>query len=98
MGVPDKDLVGDRHWNEQWPRGQIDDSTDDDKIMNWIRAPKEATPAIKYHEKMRMWEEGTWPVYHTWNAPMDHASYHSIIDDGTDDAEVLNVQHRNENI
>jgi hypothetical protein len=74
MGVPKKDLVGDRHWNEQWPRGQIDDSTDDDKIMNWIREPKEPTAAIRYHNKMRQWEEGTWPVYHTWNAPMDYAT------------------------
>jgi len=54
-----------------------------------MRKPKEPKPPIKYHDKMRQWTEGTWPVYHTWDD--GHATQHSIIDDGTDDGEVVDL-------
>ena len=53
MGVDPKELQPDRHWNLPWPNGAVDDSTDDDKVMNWIREPKPPKPPIKYHDKMR---------------------------------------------
>ena len=92
-GIDKKTLQPDRHWNLPWPQG-IDDSTDDDKILNWMRKPKAPEPPIQYHDKMRQWQEGTCPVYHTWNKAMDHATQHEQIDDGTDDNEVLNVQQK----
>ena len=79
-------------WRNPWPQGAIDDSTDDDKIMNWIRAPEPPKPPIKYHDKMRQWTPGTWPVHFTWNDDMTKATYAKQIDDGTDDNEVVNVQ------
>ena len=97
MGVPKEQLHPDRHWNLPWPQG-IDDSTDDDKIMNWIRKPEEPAPPIRYHDKMRQWQPGTWPVNFSWNDDWNHASYHNEIDDGTDDNEVVDVMHRGENI
>ena len=84
------------HWRWNWPNGIVDDSTDDDTIMNWMRKPKPANPPIKYHDKMRQWQSGTWPVNFSWNAPMDKATYHNWIDDGTDDNEsvdVMTAQH-----
>ena len=77
-------------WRRQWPQG-IDDSTDDDTIMNWMRKPKSANPPIKYHDKMRQWQSGTWPVNFSWNAPMSKATYHNQIDDGSDDNESVDI-------
>lgn len=78
-------------WRRPWPQG-YDNSENDDKILNWIRKPAGPPPAIKYHDKMRHWEKGTWPVNFSWNSQMDHATYHNEIDDGTDDNEVVDVQ------
>ena len=74
-GIPKKALHPDQHWRLPWPQG-IDDSTDDDKVMNWMREKKPADPPIQYHDKMRQWKEGTWPVYHTWNKDMTVATQH----------------------
>ena len=90
-GIDEKELQPDQHWRVNWPQGAVDDSTDDDKIMNWMRKPKEPKPPIRYHDKMRQWTPGTWPVYHTWNDDFNHATQHSIIDDGTDDNEVVDL-------
>ena len=79
------------HWRWNWPNGIVDDSTDDDTIMNWMRKPKPANPPIKYHDKMRQWQQGNWPVNFSWNAPMDKATYHNWIDDGSDDNESVDV-------
>ena len=95
-GVDEDDLQPDQHWRVPWPQGAVDDSTDDEKIMNWMRKPKEPKPPIRYHDKMRQWTEGTWPVYHTWDDGMSHATQHAIIDDGTDDNEVVDLQHKEE--
>ena len=62
------------HWRNPWPQG-IDDSTDDDTIMNWIRKPKEIEPTLRYHDKMRRWTSGTWPINFSWNDSWNHASY-----------------------
>ena len=97
QGIDPKTLQPDRHWNLPWPQG-IDDSTDDDKILNWIREPEPPKPPIKYHDKMRQWVPGSWPVYHTWDDDWTKASYHNEIDDGTDDNEVVDVQRRASNI
>ena len=80
-------------WRNPWPHG-IDDSTDDHLIMNWMRDPKKPDPPIRYHDKMRQWQPGTWPVNFTWNDGMTNAAYHNEIDDGTDDNEVIDMQHR----
>ena len=80
------------HWRKSWPQGAIDDSTDDDKIMNWVRLPDPGPPPIEYHDKMRQWKAGTWPVHFTWNGSYDHATFHKQIDDGTDDEEVVDLQ------
>ena len=67
-------------------------------VLNWMRKRKGPDPPIKYHDKMRQWEEGTWPVYHTWKTNDDgsfkKALYWQQVDDGTDDNEVVNMQHR----
>lgn len=89
-GVDKETLQPDRHWLKPWPQG-IDNSEDDDKIMNWIREPKAADPPIRYHDKMRQWTPDTWPVNFEWNDDWNHATYHNQIDDGTDDSEVLDV-------
>ena len=78
------------HWRRPWPQG-IDDSTDDDTIMNWMRDPKKPNPPIKYHDKMRQWSPNTWPVNFSWNPQMDHATYHNQIDDGSDDNESVDL-------
>ena len=91
-GIDKKSLQEDFHWKKQWPSGSVDDSTDDDLIMNWIRKPKAPKPPIRYHDKMRQWQEGTWPVYHTWDKDMEKATQHYQIDDGTDDNEVVALQ------
>ena len=90
------------HWRQNWPEGAIDDSTDDDKIMNWVRLPEGpaglASPPIKYHDKMRHWEAGSWPVHFTWSPDYTHATYHKQIDDGTDDNEVVDLMYRQHDI
>lgn len=93
QGIDTKELQPNRHWNYPWPQG-TDDSTDDDKILNWIREPKPPKPPIKYHDKMRMWETGTWPINHSWDDDWTKASYHNQIDDGTDDNEVVDLQKK----
>ena len=89
-GVPKGDLMKGSHWRKAWPEG-TDDSTNDEDVLNWMRKRKGPEPPIQYHDKMRQWQPGTWPVYHTWNKDFDHASYHQETDDGTDDNEVLNM-------
>ena len=89
-GVPKKELMKGAHWRKAWPEG-VDDSTDDENVMNWMRKRASPDPPIKYHDKMRQWEAGTWPVYHTWNKDFDWATKHHEIDDGTDDNEVVNM-------
>ena len=56
-GIPDGSLMDKQpsHWRKSWPQGAIDDSTDDDKIMNWVRLPDLVPPPIEYHDKMRQW-------------------------------------------
>ena len=92
QGIPAGDLQAGALWRNAWPQGAIDDSTDDDKIMNWMRVPEGPPPPIQYHDKMRQWQPGTWPVHFNWNGDMSHATYAKEIDDGTDDNEVVNVQ------
>ena len=77
-------------WRRPWPQG-VDNSENDDKILNWIRKPAGPPTPIKYHDKMRQWVPGTWPVNFSWNSQMDNASYHNEIDDGSDDNEVVDV-------
>ena len=78
------------NWRHKWPQG-LDDSTDDENIMNWPRDPKKKNPPIQYHDKMRQWVPGTWPVNFSWNPQMDKATYHNQIDDGSDDNESVDV-------
>ena len=78
-------------WRDPWPLG-IDDSRLDDTVLNWMRDPKAPEPPIRYHDKMRQWEKGTWPMNFTWNGGMSHATWHNEIDDGTDDNEVIDLQ------
>ena len=85
------------NWRNPWPLG-IDDSTHDDLIMNWMRDPKKGDPPIRYHDKMRQWTPGTWPVNFNWNGGWTQASYNNQIDDGTDDNEVIDLQTRTNNI
>ena len=54
QGIDKKTLQPDMHWRYDWPQG-IDDGTDDDKIMNWFKEPKEGPPVLKYDTKMRQW-------------------------------------------
>ena len=89
-GVPKKELMKGSHWRKPWPEG-VDDSTDDENVMNWMRKRKGPDPPIQYHDKMSQWETGTWPVYHTWDKKMNWATQHYEIDDGTDDNEVVNM-------
>ena len=89
-GVPKKELMKGSHWRKAWPEG-VDDSTNDEDVMNWMRARKGPDDPIKYHDKMRQWAPGTWPVYHTWNGDFDHATIHHQIDDGSDDNEVVDM-------
>mgnify|MGYP006114735665 FL=1 len=77
-------------WRDPWPLG-IDDSRLDDTVMNWMRDPKAPDPPIRYHDRMRQWSTGTWPMNFTWNGPMDHATWNNQIDDGTDDNEVIDL-------
>ena len=99
-GIDKGDLMQSQpsHWRKGWPQGAIDDSTDDDKIMNWMREPKPPAPPIQYHDKMRQWTPGTWPVHFVWNGDFNHATYHKQIDDGTDDNEVVDLMHRTQGI
>ena len=92
QGVPKENLHPDQHWRLKWPQG-IDDSTDDDKVVGWMGEKKDPKPPIKYHDKMRQWQPGTWPINHTWNDEFNHATQHNQIDDGTDDSEVVDVMH-----
>tara|TARA_B110000285_G_C14836031_1_gene473126 strand:+ start:107 stop:496 length:390 start_codon:yes stop_codon:yes gene_type:complete len=84
-------------WRNPWPLG-IDDSTNDHLIMNWMKDPKGPDAPIKYHDKMRQWVPGTWPVNFNWNGGWTQASYNNQIDDGTDDNEVIDLQTRTNNI
>ena len=96
-GIPKESLHPDMHWRKPWPQG-IDDSTDDDKVMNWIREPEPKKPPIRYHDKMRQWQPDTWPINHTWDDDWTKASYHNQVDDGTDDSEVVDLMHRAQHI
>ena len=87
-GVPKKELQKGSHWRKPWPEG-IDDSTNDEDVLNWMRTRKGPDGPIEYHNKMRQWVPNTWPVYHTWNDDMDWATKHYQVDDGTDDNEVV---------
>ena len=93
-GVPKKQLQKGAHWRKPWPEG-IDDSTNDEDVLNWMRTRKGPDPPIEYHSGMRQWVPGTWPVYHTWKADQDWgadvATKHFQVDDGTDDNEVVNM-------
>ena len=62
--------------------------------MNWMRDPKGQDAPIKYHDKMRQWTPGTWPVNFGWNGSYTNAAYHNEIDDGTDDNEVIDMQSK----
>ena len=93
MGIDEKELQPVRAWSQPWPQG-LDDGTDDHLVVRLKKEPKEADPPIVYKTNMRQWQEGTWPVYHTWDKDWKKATYHQAIDDGTDDNEVVNVQHR----
>ena len=90
-GVDPKDLHPDRHWMLPWPQG-IDDGTDDDNIILPEKKEKSPDKPLKFIIKGREWTPGTWPVHHTWDKDWESATQHKIIDDGTDDDEVLNVQ------
>ena len=59
--------------------------------MNWMRDPNAPAPPIKYHDKMRQWAPGTWPVNFSWNGGMTSAAYNNQVDDGTDDNEVVDL-------
>ena len=96
-GIDKKELQDGAHWRKAWPQG-IDDSNDDDKIMNWPRKPKKPDPPIQYHDKMRQWVPGTWPVNFKWNKDWDHAAWKNEVDDGTDDNEVVDLMHRSRGI
>ena len=89
-GVPKEDMMAGAHWRKAWPEG-IDDSTDDDNVVHWYEEAKPEPEPIRYHDKMRLWQQGTWPIDHTWNAPFNWATYHQEIDDGSDDNEVVNL-------
>ena len=52
---------------------------------------EEKKEVLKFHDGMRQWTPGTWPVHHTWDEDWTKASYHNIVDDGTDDSEVLDI-------
>ena len=92
MGDGDKGGDGTPNgWRDPWPLG-IDDSRLDDTVLNWMRDPKKPEPPIRYHDRMRQWTAGTWPLNISWNGGMDHATWHNEIDDGTDDNEVVDVQ------
>ena len=80
-----------------WPQG-IDDGTDDDKIILPEEKEEEETEQLKFINKGREWTPGTWPVHHSWDKDWTKASYHNIIDDGTDDNEVIDVQRAEDNI
>ena len=66
--------------------------------MNWMRDPKGPDAPIKYHDKMRQWVPGTWPVNFAWNGGWTSAAYHNEIDDGTDDNEVIDMQTKIDNM
>ena len=63
-----------------------------------MRKPKGPPPPIEYHNKMRQWQPGTWPVHFAWNKDFDHATYSKQVDDGTDDNEVVDLMHRTQGI
>tara|TARA_B110000503_G_C6931962_1_gene323190 strand:+ start:321 stop:503 length:183 start_codon:yes stop_codon:yes gene_type:complete len=54
--------------------------------MNWIRPHPKPDPPIRYHDKMRQWTKGTWPY-------SNKVVHDPRVDDGTDDAEVIDAQH-----
>ena len=90
-GIPAGSLQAGALWRNNWPQGSTDDSTDDDKIMNWIQPPPGPKAPYVYHDKMRQWEPNSWPVHFTWNGDMSKATYHWQIDDGSDDNEVVDL-------
>ena len=91
-GIDEKELQPVRHWAKPWPQGVVDDGTDDDEVSLLKKEKPEPDPPIRYHDRMRQWAPGTWPVYHTWDDKWSKATYHQQIDDGTDDNEVVGVQ------
>ena len=91
QGIDAGELQSGALWRNAWPQGSTDDSTDDDKIMNWMRAPAAPPAPIVYHDKMRQWQPNTWPTHFNWNGDMSHATYAKQIDDGTDDNEVVDL-------
>ena len=84
------DNIEPRHWSQRWPQGDIDDSTHDDTILNWVNPATPATPPIRYHDKMRQWAPATWPFQ---SGGLD-AYPRNAVDTGEDDNEVLDAQHR----
>ena len=43
------------HWRYNWPQG-IDDGTDDDKIIDWIKEPKKEDPPLRFIMKGDQWQ------------------------------------------
>ena len=97
MVIDKKTLHPDMHWRLKWPQG-IDDGTNDDIVLNDDEKEEEADKPLKYDDKMRQWNPGTWPVNHSWDKDWEKASFHNMIDDGTDDNEVVDLQNEEENI
>ena len=75
-----------------WPLG-IDDGTDDDNIRYPTEEKEVEEKALRFDFRNRQWTPNTWPVHHTWDEDWTRAQYHNIIDDGTDDNEVVDVMN-----
>ena len=77
-------------WRNVWPHG-IDDSTNDDTVLNWIRPATKPEPPLRFHEVGSEWQQGQWPINFSWNGDMSRASYNNEIDDGSDDNDVVDL-------
>jgi len=84
------DNIEPRHWSQNWPQGNIDNSVADDTILNWVSPKGVPAPPIRYHDKMRQWVPGTWPFN---SGGLDSHPVNSV-DTGEDDNEVIDAQHR----
>merc|ERR1719498_537342 len=81
QGIDEKIMHPYRSYTNPWPQGPVDDSTNDDLVIHLAKKKEEPEPAPRYHDKMRQWQMGTWPVYHTWDKDMVKATQHQQIDD-----------------